>query len=879
MVTLNSFFTITVGATTYPRGGATDPRLIYDRRSGHWFACVIDINGSVNNALILTVSRTNDPTGLWDKYVTTVGTASLFADYETLGMDDNGVYFGANMFTSTTNPEVRILATPKAPLIAGSPSLGTVSVFTGITDMYGSPQPSYNFDTVSGTGACWFLAASTTVFANINYRKITWSGSVPSISSTTVLTTNSYGSNAGALTAPASGSSPAISIGDDRILTAVVRGGKLWATRGVPVNSSGTSASADRSACEWFQLDASGPTLSVLQQGRVFDPSAAPFRFYYYPSITVSGQGDVAMGFSGSKSTEFIGSYFTGRLSSDPLNTMGTIDILKAGLAAYSVTFGGSRNRWGDFSFTSVDPNDDMTLWTIQEYANTHSATFGSDTWGTWAAQLKAPLPATPSMTDTSVTQGNTNVNVVVTGTSSSGSGFFDPGPGFPNHISASVGGTGVTVNSVTFTDSTHVTLNLTVAGNAATGARTITVTNPDGQFATSAAGILTVNAATPTATPTNINTPTNTATSTFTATPTRTNTNTATATPTPTFTATATATPTLPPTASPTPTPLISGTVTYGNAAAPPKYISNATVTGAGSPTVMTTTAAPGGTAGQYTLTGFGPGSYTVSLSKTTGQNGINSFDAAKVAQHVAGTVLLTNDNQRVTADVSNNGMISSFDAAQIATFVATGSSPGIAGQWRFFVAPGPTFPVGSSATTRTYSSVSGPITGQDYIGLLEGDVTGNWTSTGARSVSVGGPEKNVVVKLPDLVTPAEKQIIILVTVENVADINVVSYEFDLKYDPSMIRPLPDPVDVTGTVSRGLSVVSNAAQPGLLRVVVYGAFPIEEDGVLLNLGFKAVGTADAVSSLSLEQVMFNEGDPAVVVTDGSIQISAADQN
>ncbi|HSV16005.1 MAG TPA: Ig-like domain-containing protein, partial [Tepidisphaeraceae bacterium] len=54
-----------------------------------------------------------------------------------------------------------------------------------------------------------------------------------------------------------------------------------------------------------------------------------------------------------------------------------------------------------------------------------------------------------------------------------------------------------VTVNSVTYTDPTHITLNLTLAVNAAAGLRSITVTNPDGQSISSASGILTI---TPTA-------------------------------------------------------------------------------------------------------------------------------------------------------------------------------------------------------------------------------------------------------------------------------------------------------------------------------------------------------------------------------------------
>src|SRR5262249_46791982 len=77
---------------------------------------------------------------------------------------------------------------------------------------------------------------------------------------------------------------------------------------------------------------------------------------------------------------------------------------------------------------------------------------------------------------------------IVVTGTAPAGQGFYDPGtnPASPhtpfNHISAS--GPGLTVNSVTFTDATHVTLNISTVGSTS-GTKTVTITNPDGQTTT----------------------------------------------------------------------------------------------------------------------------------------------------------------------------------------------------------------------------------------------------------------------------------------------------------------------------------------------------------------------------------------------------------
>ncbi|MFN0277696.1 MAG: cohesin domain-containing protein [Pyrinomonadaceae bacterium] len=315
-----------------------------------------------------------------------------------------------------------------------------------------------------------------------------------------------------------------------------------------------------------------------------------------------------------------------------------------------------------------------------------------------------------------------------------------------------------------------------------------------------------------------------------------------------------------------------ISGAVTYGNAAGPPRFISNALVVGTGSPNVSTTTALPGGTAGQYTLTGFGAGSYTVGVTKTTGQNGISSGDAARIAQHVAGISLIPTDAQKVAADVTNNGALSSTDAAQIARFAAgLGTGTAITNQWRFFVPPGPTFPVGSSPTSRTYSSVTSSIAGEDFVGLLIGEVTGNWNNTGARPVH-RGPERSVAVALPILTTASDTEMIVPVNIKGSDGKEIISYEFDLRYDPTVLVPIADPVDVSNTASRGLSFVVNAEQPGLIRVVMYGALPIDDSETLVKLRFNVVGTPWSVSPLTLENFILNEG-LAVTRTDGQAEI------
>src|SRR5262245_13939836 len=103
-----------------------------------------------------------------------------------------------------------------------------------------------------------------------------------------------------------------------------------------------------------------------------------------------------------------------------------------------------------------------------------------------------APAPASlSSATPPTVESGLASVQVEIAGASNDGSGFFDPGEGFPNRLEVSVSG-GVTVSAVTYNSPTSITLDLSTVG-AATGPRTVTVTNPDGQVVTSLSGFLTV--------------------------------------------------------------------------------------------------------------------------------------------------------------------------------------------------------------------------------------------------------------------------------------------------------------------------------------------------------------------------------------------------
>lgn len=179
-------------------------------------------------------------------------------------------------------------------------------------------------------------------------------------------------------------------------------------------------------------------------------------------------------------------------MASPLLYTANTSFTLNTGIQPSS-----SVKRWGDYSYTSVDPNDDMTMWTLQEYVA------ADNRWAIRLVKLRPPPPATiTTVSPATVTSGQADVTVTVTGTASSGTGFFDPGPGFASRLSAAFSGSNVKVIGVAVNSPTQVTLMLSTAG-AAPGSRTLTVTNPDGQSASLAAALTVVAPPTFTVTPT----------------------------------------------------------------------------------------------------------------------------------------------------------------------------------------------------------------------------------------------------------------------------------------------------------------------------------------------------------------------------------------
>jgi Secretion system C-terminal sorting domain len=485
--------------TPVTANGISDPHVRFDRLSGRWFIVAIDLAGSSNKCVIAVSSSATIVNSASFTFFSFVFDALLpvpaspyaggFFDYPTLGIDANALYIGGRMFNAagTAYTGASIFVVRKSSILAAGPIVTTAfhQIGTASTGIY-TPQGVHNDDPTATVG--YVIGVDQGVFSQLDIHRISNPGGTPTASAVITLTVPTTSTP---LNPVAGGDAQSLDANDDRLFAAMITKvngvSSLWTSHAIAVTTAGTGANSGanrRNGARFYQIGNLATTPTLTQSGILFDAAAATPRFYWFPSIATSGQGHSVLGASTCATNQSVNVAVAGRYRTDVLGTIQAATLATASTSTYAPPSDpGPARRWGDYSQTVVDPNDNMTMWTFQEYTN------NTNSWGIRAVQLKAPPPATPTALGTLVcgTTASTNFQNAVTlnGTSTNNSEFYDPGTGYTNRLSVTTTGTGASINNIVFVSATQITFNIVWPPALGGSTQTLTITNPDCQSVT----------------------------------------------------------------------------------------------------------------------------------------------------------------------------------------------------------------------------------------------------------------------------------------------------------------------------------------------------------------------------------------------------------
>lgn len=503
---LDEFF-----APALPMGSyAVDPHVRFDRLTRRWFFSAIEVNSQQsNNFVLLAVSDAErlDETTTFYYYRFRAGSViphnptapqGPFLDFPRMGVDRNAVviggvsFFSPNGFTVDSVQFVGFLLDKRrltrGQLLVYGLKLGGISYLTFTGGGMFVPQGVHNDDPAASQS---FFAGLSVTSNALSLASIMFNASgVPTGGSIGELPVEPFNFPRDVT---AIGSPMPIDAQDGRLLVAGIHKNKLtgasslWTAHAIGVNPQGGFVPDElyvaeaRTASRWYEVGNIYTRPSLSQYGTVFDdhPSGRRAIQYFNPSIMANGQGHAALGGTSSAFNKRLNVFVAGRFAGDAPGTTHKPSRVTRTKALYALVYGNYIGRWGDYSQTVVDPDDDQTIWTFQEYTNV------DDSYGTRAVQLKAPPPASPM--PLGLVSNRRDTVITIKGLSIDRSGFFDPGadrngPGYKRLSVKSTGG--IPVSNVTFISPTEIRVRLSTRNKPA-GTYSLIITNPDGQLAT----------------------------------------------------------------------------------------------------------------------------------------------------------------------------------------------------------------------------------------------------------------------------------------------------------------------------------------------------------------------------------------------------------
>ena len=410
----------------------SDPRVYYDWPTGRFFLTELEIgvvpaSGSFDgtSALLIAVSQTNNPTGLWNVFrvnTTTDGIAAFgpcpcFGDQPLIGADANGFYLTTNAFSIATFGfrGAQVYAIAKAALVSGTG--GAIVARRFAPTLQAADTVAYTIQPATvppgGTFAAdaeFFMSAldpNNTLDNRLTVWALTGTHDLATATlARSTVATQVYGLGAAMQQRPgptplldrlANGPSlfadgslyknhlELVESNDDRLQQVVYAAGRLWTGLNTVVK---TKNGPVRVAAAWFivqpTLAGAAVTGTVVKQGYL----SLNNNNVVFPSIGVNAAGKGVIGVS-VIGADLYPSAAWARV--DAFSGAGPLVVAGVGAGPLDdfsgyAPFGFRAARWGDYSAAVADESG--AIWLANEYVPNAARTLLTN-WGTFVSKVQ----------------------------------------------------------------------------------------------------------------------------------------------------------------------------------------------------------------------------------------------------------------------------------------------------------------------------------------------------------------------------------------------------------------------------------------------------------------------------------------------------------
>jgi hypothetical protein len=366
-----------------------DPIVLHDQIADRWMLSQFTSSGPTYFNCV-AVSTTADPTGPYYRWAFSTG--SNFPDYPKYGFWPDALYISTREFAGgSTFVGVGAYAVKRADLISGNPAAqvisflatpasagGAFNIGDGLlpSDLDGNTlppagSPNYFMGAMDNGGPYGAPQDALTLW------KFTADFATPPNSTFVLANTipiSAYDSSpvfcSGRSCVPQPGTANRIDHLGYRQRPMHRLAYRNFGSHESLVTNQSVEASTTMSGIRWWEVRSPNNS-PVLYQDSTYAPGLTDGIHRWMGSIAMDGAGNMALGYSASNgTTTFPSSWYTGRLSTDPLNTMPQGE-------GFIVNGTGSQTgsqRWGDYTSMNIDPVDDCTFWYVNQWVPTTSS-------------------------------------------------------------------------------------------------------------------------------------------------------------------------------------------------------------------------------------------------------------------------------------------------------------------------------------------------------------------------------------------------------------------------------------------------------------------------------------------------------------------------